>query len=131
MTEDFAETVAVVLPVISFAMIALLGGLLGSERLWRKPSKSEVIGSILLWVIAVAYFASLICQVLAEIDCLNTLQAKPVPDGTQEPPGAPSAEFAYGVTIVSMIMMLILPGMAVLLRWLFKGLFSHRLPLKS
>ena len=114
MTTEFATALATILPVISLAIVGLLALLTGAPKMWQRPSYAwGRIGVGVLWLVAVAYFVSLIFQVKAEIDCLDCLLAPPGPDGTKTPP---SADFAYTVTIVSMIMMLILPTVALLAR---------------
>jgi hypothetical protein len=114
MTTEFATAVATILPVISLAIVGLLALLTGAPKMWQKPSNARgYIGVGVLWLVAAAYFVSLVFQVKAEIDCLHCLLALPLPDGTKTPP---SADFAYTVTIVSLIMMLILPTVVLLAR---------------
>lgn len=116
MTTEFATAVATILPVISLAIVGLLALLTGTPKMWKTPSSARGwLDFGVLWVITVTYFVSLICQVKAEIDCLDCLLTPTTPR---------SADFAHTVIIVSMVMMLILPAVVVLakaglggLRW--------------
>lgn len=127
MTEPFATTAATVLPVVSFAMVVSVQGITSTYKSWRPEqlTRAEFISRNFIFPL---YMITLSSQVFAEWLCLSFLADTPA----LKPAAARYLQdgFITLVIIVSMFVLLVVPGFFISFGWLlrlYRWMFSQLL----